>query len=209
MNFGNGKYSSQVRFLSVKRAAGCSSVAEIPQGRFRPPHSCAHAHAHTDRLRCLPSSGRSMEPAKWCLFPSRGSDGCAGHRGCQRALRSKRRWKMDPWSPCDRFFREPRATAANERSRPLLPLSRYSAGNKLVFSQASGPRLISWPSIPIQHQCNRCITNPHPSAASVHFIYRRRVITISSDHSAERARARFDLLTHHERENFKMANIEN
>lgn len=30
---------------------------------------------------------------------------------------------MVPWNPCDRFFLEPRATAANDHSRPLLSLS--------------------------------------------------------------------------------------
>ncbi len=189
MIFGNAKYSSRIGFLSVKRAAGCSSVAEISQGRFRPPHSCAHAH--TDRLWCLPSSGRSMEPAKWCLYPSRGSDGCAGHRCCQRALRSKRRWQMEPWNPCDRFFREPRATAANERSRPLLPLSlsrslsvsRYSAGKQvgvLTTERASYHFMTKHPeSAPVQP------LHLQPSA-SVHFICRHHLITASFDRAVER-----------------------
>ncbi len=126
----------------------------------------AHTHTRTDSGACPVPADRWNRRSDASTPPAALMD-AAGHRCCQRALRSKRRWQMEPWNPCDRFFREPRATAANERSRPLLPLSlsrslsvsRYSAGNKLVFSQPSGPRIISWPSIPSQHRCNRCIYN--------------------------------------------------
>jgi len=156
MIFGNAKYFSQISFLSFKRAAGCSSVSEIPQGRFRPPHSCAHAHTHTHTrtdCRCFcPVPADRWNRRSDASFP-RASLMDAPVTGAVSA-RSDRS-AVEKWNlgiHVISFSASPeQQRRTNARSRPLLllslsltlPVSRYSAGNKLVFSQPSGPRFIS------------------------------------------------------------------
>lgn len=120
-----------------------------------------HTHARTDRLQCLPSSGRSMEPAKWCLFPlprrrvlarvwwMRRSPGLSARAQIEALLKNgtvESMWSVLSWAPSN----------SGERSLAPPPLSlsvsRYSAGNKLVLLQPNGHRFISWPSIPIQQK---------------------------------------------------------
>lgn len=54
-----GFRSRASHWLSVKRTAGCSLVAEIPLGRFRPPHTRAHTRTH--RPTPVPAQFRQID----------------------------------------------------------------------------------------------------------------------------------------------------
>lgn len=219
MIFGNAKYFSQISFLSVKRAAGCSSVSEIPQGRFRPPHSCAHAHTHgptagaSAQFRQIDGTGEVMPLSLARLWWMRRSPGLSARAQIEAPLKNgtlESMWSVFPRAPSKSGERT-LARAPSSFSLSLsLSVSRYSAGNKLVFSQPSGPRFISWPSIPIQHQCNRCCVWNLPSISiCVFHLQASHTSCLVTLHLITQLRDCSFFPGSREGDKFKMANIEN